>query len=232
MRAGARVTTAQASTLERHQCYESILRRCGRSLYLCVGSAFTGNYAAAMAWKGKNDPDNLFEVLDTGAASGRLALITLLTARFAAQEEDVRHVVHFAKQCIRNVREFVFIDELKYLVRGGRVSKTGGFFGDLLHLKPVISPMPEGVRKEGMVRSRKGQLEFVLEKLEESASEYEIPVVLLQYSDNKDWLQDTVRPQVRALLPGAEFLLVPLSLTSGVHMGPGTWGLAFGDGAV
>ncbi len=232
MRQGVRVTTAQASTFERHQCYGSLLRRFGRTLYLSVGSAFTGNYSTAMAWKEKNDPDNLFEVVDTGAASGRLALITLLTARYADQEKDARQIVRYAEKCCRDVREYVFIDELEYLARSGRLSRAGGFFGDLLRMKPVISPMPGGVRKVGVVRSRKGQLEFALEKLEESALKYTNPVILLQYSDNKDWLQDTVRPQVRTLLPKAELLSVPLSLTSGVHMGPGTWGLACADGPV
>ena len=232
MRQGTRVTTAQASTFERQQCYESLLRRFDGILYLCVGSAFTGNYGTAMAWKEKNDPDDLFKVLDTGAASGRLALITLLTARYAAEEEDVRRIVRYAEKCCHDVREYIFIDDVHYLARGGRVSRAGSFFGGLFHLKPVISPMPDGVRKMGVVRSRKGQLEFALEKLKASALNYKNPVVLLQYSDNREWVQDAVQPQVRALLPGAELLPVPLSLTSGVHMGPGTWGLACGDGPV
>jgi hypothetical protein len=32
---------------------------------------------------------------------------------------------------------------------------------------------------------------------------------------------------VRELLPKAKILLTPLSLSSGVHMGPGTWAIAF-----
>ncbi len=81
MRQGRKITTAQASTFERNQHYQNICRQFGQSLYLCVGSAFTGNYQTAMAWKKDNDPENIFTVMDTGAASGRLALIALLTAR-------------------------------------------------------------------------------------------------------------------------------------------------------
>ncbi|MBN4068877.1 DegV family protein, partial [Desulfotalea psychrophila] len=51
--------------------------------------------------------------------------------------------------------------------------------------------------------------------------------VLLQYTDNKDWLREVVEPQIRRHVPEAEILLVPLSLTSGVHMGPGAWSIAF-----
>jgi len=38
-------------------------------------------------------------------------------------------------------------------------------------------------------------------------------------------------PQLQRLFPQAEILLAPLSLTSGVHMGPGTWSLAFAQEA-
>ena len=56
----------------------------------------------------------------------------------------VTDVIAFAKQLSKHAKEFVFIDELKYLVRGGRVTKTKAFFADLLHRKPIISPEFDG----------------------------------------------------------------------------------------
>ncbi len=227
MRKGGKVTTAQASTFERHQHYNSIGQQFGRSLYLVVGSAFTGNFETATAWKKKNDPDNLLTLIDTGAASGRLGLIALLTARQAEKTKSAEDVIAFAQRVIGDCVEFVFIDELKYLVAGGRVSRVSGFFGDLLSMKPVISPTSDGVRKVGVVHSRKGQLAFALGKLGERCVGDASPVIMLQYSDNEEWVTDIALRQVKALLPEAEILLTPLSLTSGVHMGPGTWSMAF-----
>lgn len=227
MRKGIKVTTAQSSTLERHQHYQSICQQFGRSLYLCVGSAFTGNYAAAIAWKKEYDVQNLFTILDTGAASGRLALIALLTARHSKFVDSSEEVIDFARKSIAACKEYVFIDQLKYLVAGGRITRTRGFFGDLLNIKPVISPTENEVRKIAVVRSRNKQLDFALEKLNNSFQRSASPLVMLQYSDNEEWVGDTVQPQVRALVPEAEILLTPLSLTSGVHMGPGTWSIAF-----
>jgi uncharacterized protein len=88
MRQGHRVTTAQASLSERHRLYASVCEQFGRTLYLCVGSAFTGNYATALAWQQQQDIGDRMEVIDTGAASGRLALIALLTSRLAARTGD------------------------------------------------------------------------------------------------------------------------------------------------
>ena len=225
MRRGERITTAQASTFERHRHYETICRQFGRSLYLSVGSAFTGNYRTAAAWQKANDPEGLFTVIDTGAASGRLALIALLTARRASEAGSAEEVIDFAERMTEACREYVFINELKYLAAGGRVSKAGGFFGDLFAMKPIISPTREGVRKMGVVRSAQAQAAFAAARLKHEAGA--APTVLLQHSDNEDWVAGSMRQQVRSLLPEAEIILAPLSLTSGVHMGPGTWSLAF-----
>jgi fatty acid-binding protein DegV len=50
---------------------------------------------------------------------------------------------------------------------------------------------------------------------------------MLEYSDNRKWVEGTVKKEVSELYPDAEIILQPLSLTSGAHMGPGTWGVAF-----
>ncbi len=227
MRSGVKITTAQASTFERHQHYQSICQEFGHSLYLSVGAAFTGNFDTATAWKKSNALGAMFTVINTGAASGRLALIALLTARQARIFDSRQEIIALAGTLAAECNEFVFINELKYLVAGGRVSKAGGFFGDLLSMKPVITPTIDGVKKVGLVRSSKGQLTFALEKLKELYTSSAAPTILLQYSDNASWVTGPVQQNVSSLLPQAEILLAPLSLTSGVHMGPGTWSMAF-----
>ncbi len=227
LRKGGRLSTAQASTFERRQCYEALIRQFPAVLYLCVGAVFTGNYAAVTAWKKNNDPTDRLKVYDTGAASGRLAVIALLTARFAGQASSPDQVIDFAGQAIENCQEYVFIDQLKYLAAGGRLAKTGGFFGDLLRMKPVITPTRQGAKKVGVVHNRAGQLQFALDRLGEKLSHDFPGLIMLQYSDNKKWLAAEVQARIYSLYPQAEIMLTPLSLTSGVHMGPGSWGVAF-----
>jgi hypothetical protein len=229
MRRGVRVTTAQASVFERHQRFQSIISRYGTALYLCVGSVYTGNYREAAAWKENDDPDNRLTVIDTGLASGRLGIVALATARYAGQADRAEEVVRFAAAAVRRSAEYVFLDRLQYLVASGRLSKTKGYFGDLFHLKPVISPAADGAIKAGTVRNPDEQLEFALEKLSKGLTPDATALILLEYSDNRQWVEDTVLREVENRCPSAEIILQPLSLTSGVHMGPGTWGVAFLD---
>ena len=227
MRRGEKVSTSQASEWERRQCYRKALDLNDNVLYMCVGSVYTGNYRAASDWKDENDSDDRLTILDSGSASGRLGLAVLETARLAMSVDDKEKVIEFARRAVDECREYIFLDKLQWLAAGGRLSKTSAFFGDMLHMKPVISPLPQGAEKVGVVRKQKDQVEFALGKLKDELDPDLDSVIMLEYSDNKAWLEETFRPLVEKRYPRTEILVRPISLTSGAHMGPGTWGVAF-----
>jgi len=227
MRNGVKVSTSQASLFERHQRYQHLLENYQRALYLCVGSVFTGNYQIVMNWKHQNDPHDRFAIIDTAAASGKLSIIVILTARYATQTDDPEKVIQFARNAVLKSEEYIFVDKLQYLAAGGRLSKTSAFFGDMLHMKPVISPTAEGAKKVAVVRNRDAQLKFALEALGRIFQTDSTPFVLLEYSDNRQWVSETVLPEIKNRFPFSEILLVPFSLTSGAHIGPGAWAFAY-----
>ena len=107
------------------------------------------------------------------------------------------------------------------------MSKTGAFFGDVLHVKPVVSPSPEGAKKVAVVRSRKEQFQFAVDRLEEGLTRDQQATIMLEFTDNRNWILEEVKPELERRFPMAEFILQPVSLTSGAHMGPGTWAVAF-----
>ena len=227
MKKEIKVSTSQASVYERNQFYESALERFEKVLYLCVGSVYTGNYYAALKWIKDHNKQENFMIMDTGAASGRLGLIALATARYLAETNDVKDTVVFARKAVKNCEEYIFLDKLQYLAAGGRLSKTSAFFGEMLNMKPVISPLPEGAKKVGTVKNQEDQVKFALTKLDASIIDDSKALIMLEYSDNKNWVEKTVKKNIAEIYPEAKIILQPLSLTSGAHMGPGTWGVAF-----
>ncbi|MDM8536688.1 DegV family protein [Desulfobacterales bacterium HSG17] len=236
MKKGKQVSTSQASVFERHQHYQKAINQYQKVLYLCTGSVYTGNYNAAVAWKQENDPENQMAVIDTGAASGRLGVIAIMCARYLSNFENTGvdnsgnnsgDLIKFAENVIEHCEEYVFLDRLQYLAASGRLSKTGAFFGDFFNMKPVISPLAEGAKKVGMVKNQDSQIKFALDKLERKITNESSPFIMIEYTDNEQWIKNTVQKQVQNHYPKAELFICPLSLTSGVHMGPGTWSIAF-----
>ncbi len=226
---GIRASTSQASVFERHQHYESVLSRYERVLYLCVGSVYTGNYKTAMDWKNKHDPDNRMTVIDTGTASGRLGIIAIASARFARTASAPDDVVKFAEKAIGLCKEYIFLEKLHYLARGGRMSKTGAFFGDMLRVKPIVSPHADGVVKQGIARNNKDQFKFLFGMLERDLKQYSKPLIMLEYTNNFSWVNDVIKKKAEQKYPHSEIFVQPLSLTTGVHAGPGAWGVAYLD---
>ena len=227
MKAGAKVSTGQASTIERHECYNNVTKIHDRVLYLCVGSFYTGNYDVATQWKAENDPDDRMTIIDTGVASGKLGLVARAAAELSLTASHPMEVIAFVKGAIQNVQEYIFLDTLQFLAAGGRISKTSAFFGDVLRIKPIVSPFPDGARKIGAVRNLRDQVRFAFRRLEQNIPKDQKATLLLEYSDNKKRLEGEVKPEIEHRFPLVQVILQPLSLTSAAHMGPGSWGMAF-----
>ncbi len=227
MRQGMLASTSQASIFERHQHYERISAIDSKIVYLCVGSVYTGNYRVASDWQRERAAARRWIVLDTGAASGRLGLIAIATARFALGALGVDDVIAYANRAIEDAQEYIFVDKLHYLARGGRVSKATALLADSIHLAPVISPLADGARKVATLRKQEDKVAFAIARAGEALSDTSgCGMIMLEYSDNRDYLGELVLPQIKQRFAKAEILMQPFSLTSGTHMGPGTWAIA------
>jgi len=226
MLSGIKVSTAQASRMERFCYYQQVMESYERVLYLCVGSVYTGNYQTVLDWKREYDPQDRLTVIDTGAASGRLAVLALAAASFAEQASSFQEVIDFSEEAMSRAEEYIFLDKLEYLAAGGRISKASAFLGDFLSMKPVVTPAPDGARKVGLCKSRKDQEKFALKSLENKLKKDEKALILLEYSDNALELEE-LSETLQTKYAESHIMFVPLSLTSGAHMGPGTWAIAF-----
>ncbi|MBN2192092.1 MAG: DegV family EDD domain-containing protein [Polyangiaceae bacterium] len=225
LRAGSRVTTAQAPIAQRHQRFAALLERHERVVYVCVGSVFTGNYAAAAEWARRQGVENRFLVLDSGVASGRLAVVVRRLAELAELGRPLDHAAE-TERLLSRADELIFIDTLEYLARGGRLNRASAWFGGLLGLKPVITPTPQGARRVAMAKSFEGQLEHARRRLQ-ALPDRGRGLVLLQYTDNEELVRERVLPVLREAASEARIEVGPLSLTTAVHTGPGTWAVAF-----
>jgi uncharacterized protein len=227
MRRGVRVSTAQTSTHERHMGYERLAAQWKQVLYLCVGSVYTGNCEVARAWRESHAAGERLSVLDSGAASGRLAVVARATAIAARSGASLGELTAFASTALVRAEEYIFVERLEYLARGGRLSKAGAWFGDALGLVPVVSPLPDGARKVALLRKPGDRLAFACERAKAAlAKAGGHGYILVEFTDNRAWVEEMVLPRLHEVAPAAEIELGPLSLTTGAHTGPGTWAVA------
>jgi len=132
------------------------------------------------------------------------------------------------------MHHWVATTELKYLVRGGRVSKAAGAVGGILNICPIIHVDPAGKLDAGQkVRGKKKATEELIKKME-------------QYADNgtgysgKCYISHSACPEEAAVLKAMveerfpnvkEVEIDNIGTVIGSHTGPGTfvvffWGAA------
>jgi DegV family protein with EDD domain len=120
------------------------------------------------------------------------------------------------------------LDELKYLIHGGRISHMKGIIASLINIKPLI-----GVEKEngtyaqlGQVRTFKGALRGLVEQIKKKhplGSELQVQVLHSHNPEGAHYLRD----QVDKLFKCNWLPIGPMSLVLGAHTGPSMVGIGF-----
>jgi fatty acid-binding protein DegV len=160
-------------------------------------------------------------------ASGKLAVVVREVAVAARGGGSLAELTALASAALSRAEEYIFVERLEYLARGGRLSKTGAWFGDVLGLAPVVSPFPDGARKIALLRKPGDRLALACKQVRQAfAQGVGRGHILAQYTDNRDWVESRVVPRLREVAPAADIALGPLSITTGAHTGPGTWAVA------
>jgi DegV family protein with EDD domain len=78
-------------------------------------------------------------VIDSKNLSGALGLLVLKTAQNIAANESLESIVRSLENDVTQTKIFVSVRDLKYMIKGGRVSRPKGLIARALGLNPVIS---------------------------------------------------------------------------------------------
>jgi hypothetical protein len=217
--------TAQASPEDVQLFMEHMLTMSKHLVYPAVGRAYTGTQELVRKVAGNPAFKGRITVIDTHAASGQQGLICLAAARYVREATDLKDIVYYINNQIATCREYLVIDNLKYLSRTGRIGKIKAAFAGALSVKPIVGHGKEGAITHAKVRNHEAAIKQIGQWVTEHPGQGKL-VVMIEYTDNREWIERVMAHLKTALPADAEILSSPLSSTSAVHMGPGTWGVA------
>ena len=101
-------------------------------------------------------------VIDSAGAAGHLGCQALAAARTAAAGGDTSEVIAATRRARQEVREWLLVDTLEYLRRGGRIGGGAAWLGSALDLKPILMVGSE-FRAVERVRTRRRGVERLVE---------------------------------------------------------------------
>lgn len=83
-------------------------------------------------------------VFDTRSATITQGYFALEAKRMAKEGASVNEILEYSNYLRDNNHIFFVVDDLKYLVKNGRLSGAAGFVGSLLKIKPVLELTKDG----------------------------------------------------------------------------------------
>ena len=127
----------------------------------------------------------------------------------------------------QNICHLFTVDDLKYLQRGGRISKTTALLGTMIGIKPVLHVDEEGMLVPlSKVRGRKQSIQALVDKMEQTAIDPKDQTVFISHGDCEEDA-NKVAEDVKRRFGVQTVVLNNVGPVIGAHSGPGTLALFY-----
>ena len=231
MREGKVITTSLPNLKESRESIESLLRSGTDVLYLGFSSGLSGTYQAIellLTELAGLYPERTVASVDTLAASLGEGLLVYYAAKMREEGASIEKVRDWVEEHKLHLAHWFTVDDLMFLFRGGRVSRTSAWAGTLLNIKPVMHVDDEGhLIPLEKVRGRKKSLKALVDHMEQTAmSPVADQTVFITHGDcleDAEYVADLVRERFGV----SDVLINWVDPVIGAHSGPGTMALFF-----
>jgi DegV family protein with EDD domain len=231
LRKGAIATTSMVNIELVVSTAKKILDAGNDVLYLCFSSGLSNTYeavAAKLAEVQTEYPLRKIECIDTLCPSGGESLLTHYAVNLQREGKEVDEVAEWCLENRLHIAHWFTVDDLMFLHRGGRVSKTSAIAGTVLGVKPVLHVDDKGclilVEK---AKSRRKSLKALIDHMDKSAiSPLDDQIIYIGHGDCKEDAE-FIANAVRERFNPKEIHIDYTSPVIGAHSGPGTIALFF-----
>lgn len=231
MREGKVFKTSLPNLAESEALFRSILDKGHDLIYLAFSSGLSGTFQALSLMCSQLQeeyPDRKIYAVDTLAASGGQGLLVWYAVQHARAGETIDQVRDWVEENKLHLAHWFTVDDLMFLFRGGRVSKTAAWAGTLLNIKPVLHVDNEGhLIPMEKVRGRKKSLNALVDHMEKSAVK---PISdQMVFITHGDCLEEAeyVAEKVKERFGVKDVIINYIDPVIGSHAGPGTMALFF-----
>jgi len=189
-----------------------------------LSSKLSGTFNSAK--KAVEESGKKIYLFDSGTVSLVLGLMTIRAAELARQGEPSHRIIKSLEGMKQNQRLYFTLDNVDYLIKGGRVGKARGFLGKILGLKPILTLVDGEVRPLSKARNQEKIIEYIISLLPDDLSEGKLAIAHAADPSKLDLIKNALKDRydLNKLLTGE------IGPTVGAHCGPGTWGLFFMKG--
>ena len=231
MRDGKVFTTSLPNQQDTEEALHDLLTSGNDLLYIGFSSGLSGTFEATAgmldSMRSEFPMRKIFHVDTRGASMGE-GLLVYKAACMARDGSTIEEAHNWVEANKFNLAHWFTVDDLVYLFRGGRVSRTSAWAGSLLNIKPVLHMDNAGhLIPMEKVRGRKKSIQALFDHMKESAlqpvSEQTVFISHGDCEEDAELLADMIREQLGV----TDIHINYVDPVIGAHSGPGTLALFF-----
>lgn len=191
---------------------------------MAFSSGLSGSYSSALQavelLKEEYEDPEIY-VFDTKAASIGEGLLVLEAVRLKKEGKSIEETLEWLEGNYLKVHSWVTVDDLKYLERGGRISKASATLGSLLSVKPIITVDKEGrLTNVDKVRGRNKSIQTIVNETVKTIVAPLDQIVYVAYAGDLESAEKAKR-LLEEQIKMKDVKLYPLGPTIASHTGYG-----------
>ncbi|MGN1003766.1 MAG: DegV family protein [Oscillospiraceae bacterium] len=222
---GSLPSTTAVSVGEYQECFARLSAQYEAVIHIDISAEFSSCHQNACI--AAEEFDNVYVVDSRNLSTGHGHVV--VEAALAAQRGmSAAEIVSYLNDLVNRVEASFLLDQLDYMVKGGRCSAVTMLGANLLKLKPCIEVM---AGKMGVVKKYRGSFEkcllaYVKDRLE-NREDLLYDRIFITYSSAAPETVQAVREAICQYAPFTEILETRAGCTVTSHCGPNTLGILF-----
>lgn len=190
---------------------------------ITLSSEMSGTYRAAVTAKEMIGSDQI-KVVDSKAVTFGEGIIGIQAARLAKQGVSLDKIYEETLKNVENLQSYFIVDTLEYLKKGGRLSTTEAFIGNMLKIKPILTIEEGKLISTQKVRGRTKAINWVLDQI--LADDLNNKTVGIYHAQDQEYMYN-FKAKVKKLYHEIEILESEVGAVVGTHSGPGCIAISY-----
>ena len=222
-----RLPKTHACSIDQYsKVFKSIRDEGYECVHVCISSGFSCTFQNACLAADEFEGVRVVDSLNLSTGSGHVVIEAAIKAQEGWSADEI---YNFATALTPKVDASFVLDDLKYLVKGGRCSAAAALGANLLKLKPCIE-VKEG--KMGVGKKYRGAMQttvrqYTRERLSQPGVKYKRDRVFVTHTKMDEGLTEAMIEEVKATGLFDEIIETTAGCTITSHCGPNTIGVLF-----
>jgi DegV family protein with EDD domain len=226
MRDGEVFKTAQITPITFQNSFEKHVKNGDEIIYIGFSSGLSATFQSANIAKlsvQEKYPEAEITLIDTKAASGGYGLVVYEAGRVLQDGGSKEEIIRTAEFFSENIDHIFTVDNIEYLYRGGRVSRTNAILGGMLNIKPILEVSDGKLVPMEKIRGKNKVLKRMVELVGERNidSDLSSTIFCITHGDDLE-TAEKLKSMISEKYGAKEFIINQIGGAIGAHVGPGS----------